>query len=95
MSSSVVSDLVLKRESSKFSSKGRSSTNNHSLGQEWDLKMGLGLTEPSCLLIIHGIRLGFSNIGGGFGSGLALVYLLEASVVEFILYKIISQPSKI
>ena len=88
MSSSVVSDLFLNKESSKFSSKERSSTKNHSLGQVWDLKIGWGLSDPSCLLTILGIRLGFSNTGGGFGSGLALVYLLEANVVKFLLYNI-------
>ena len=88
MSSSAVSNLLLNKESSKHSSKERSSTNNHSLGQVWDLKMGLGLSDPSCLLIILGMRLGFSNIGGGFGSRLALVYLLEASVVKFLLYNV-------
>ena len=83
MSSSVVSDLFLNKESSKFSSKEISSTKNHSLGQVWDLKIGVELSDPSCLLTILGIRFGFSNTGGGFGSGLALVYLLEANVVKF------------
>ena len=68
---------------SKFSSKERSSTKNHSLGQVWDLKTGLGLNDPSCLLKILGIRFGFSNKGGGFGSRLALVYLLEANVCKY------------
>ena len=91
----MVIDLFLNKESSKLSSKEISSTKNHSLGQVWDLKIGLGLSDPSCLLTILGIRLGFSNIGGGFGSGLALVYLLEASVVKFPLYKILFQPRKL
>ena len=95
MSSSAVLDLILNKESSKFSSKERSSTKNHSLGQAWDLKIGLGLSDPSCLLTIIGIRLGFSNTGGGFGSRLALVYLLEASVVKFLLYKILFQPNRL
>ena len=95
MSSNVVSDLVLNKERSKLSSKERPSTNNHSLGQEWDPKIGLGLFEPSCLLIIRGIRLLFSNIDGRFGSGLALVYFLEASVVKFLLCNVLFQPSKL
>ena len=95
VSSMSFSDLFLNKESSKFSSKKRSSTKNHSLGQVWDLKTCLGLNDPSCLLTILGIRFGFSNTGGGFGSGLALVYLLEASVVKFLFYKnLILQPSK-
>ena len=73
--SSVVSDLFSKKERSKYSSKGRSSINNHSLGQELDLKIGLGLSELSCLST-HGMRLGFSNTGEGFESRLDLVYLL-------------------
>ena len=95
VSSSVVSDLLLNKESSKHSSKEISSTNNHSLGQVWDLKIGLGLSDPSYLLIIIGMRLGFSNTGGGFGSGLALVYLLETSVVKFIFYNVLFQPRKL
>ena len=95
VSSNAVSELLLNKESSKFSSKERSSTKNHSLSQVWDLKIGLGLSDPSCLLKILGIRLGFSNTGGGFGYGLALVYLLEASVVKFLLYKILFQPSRL
>ena len=90
MSSSAVSDLFLNKESSKLSSKEICSTKNHSLGQVWDLKIVLGLNDPSCLLTILRIRFGFSNTGGGLGSRLALVYLLEASVVEFLLYKILS-----
>ena len=95
MSSSSDSDLLLNKESSKHSSKERPSTNNHSLGQVWDLKIGLGLSDPSCLLTILGMRLGFSNTGGGFGSGLALVYLLEASVVKFLLYNVLFHPIKL
>jgi len=73
MSSISLSDMVLNSERPKYSSKGRSSRNKHSGGHELDLKTGLGLTKFSCLLIILRIRLGFSNTGGGFGSGLALV----------------------
>lgn len=73
VSSISLSDLVQNREWSKYSSKGRSFMNNHSLGQELDLNKGLGLTKLSCLLIIIEIKLGLSNIGWGFGSGLALV----------------------
>ena len=88
MSSSAVSELFLNKESSKLSSTENSSTKNHSLGQVWDLKIGVGFGDSSCLLTILGIRFGFSNTGGGFRSGLALVYLLEASVVKFLLYNI-------
>ena len=73
MSTSSLLDLVLNRNRSKYSSKGMSSMNNHSVGHEFDLTTGLGLTELSCLLMILGIRFGFSNTGGGFGLGLALV----------------------
>jgi len=73
MSSSALSDLVLSRERLKNSSKGRSSKKNHSSGQEYALIEGVGLTELSCLMDILEIRLGLSNTGGGFGSGLALV----------------------
>ena len=69
MSSSALSDLVLNRERSKYSSKGRSSMNNHSLGQELDLNKGLGLTELSCLMIILRIRLGLSNTGEDLDQG--------------------------
>ena len=73
MSSSSLSDLVLNREWSKYSSKGRSSKKSHSSGHESALIEGVGLTELSCLLDILEIRLGLSNTGGEFGSGLALV----------------------
>lgn len=69
MSKNSLSDLVLNRERSKYSSKGRSSMNNHSTRKELDLKTGLGLTELSCLLIILGIRLGLSNKGGNSDQG--------------------------
>jgi len=65
--------VVLNREASNYSSKGRSSKKGHSTGHECDLNKGLGLTELSCLLTILGIKFEFSNTGGGFGSGLALV----------------------
>jgi len=73
MSSSTPLDLVLNKESSKYSSKGRSSKNNHQYRQESALMEGVGLTKLSCLLDILEIRLGLSNTWGGFGSGLALV----------------------
>jgi len=73
MSSSVLSDLVLNRERSNESSKGRSSKNNHSSGHESTLIEGVGLTELSCVLDLHEIRLGLSTTRVGFGSGLALV----------------------
>ena len=88
MSSSAVLELFLNKESSKLSSTENSSTKNHSLGQVWDLKIGVGLSNPSYLLTILGIRFGFSNTGGGSGSGLSLVYLLEASVANLLLYNI-------
>jgi len=73
MSSSAFSNLVLNRERSNDSSKGRSSKNNHSSGHESTLIEGVGLTELSYLLDIIEIRLGLSNTWGGFGSKLALV----------------------
>lgn len=72
-SNNSLSDVVLNREGSKCSSKVRSSRKSHSIGHDFDLNKGLGLIELSCLLMILGIRLGFLNTGGGFGSGLALV----------------------
>lgn len=81
MSNSSLSDVVLNRERPKYSSKGIYSRSSHSTGHEWDLKTGLGLGELSCLTI-RGMRLGFSNTRGGSGSGLDLVYLLEASVFK-------------
>ena len=81
MSSNSLSDVVLNRERPKYLSKGRSSSNNHSIEHEWDLKTGLGLDTLSWLSI-WGIGLGFSNTRGGLGSGLDLVYLLEDSVFK-------------
>jgi len=79
MSNNSLSDVVLNKDRPKYSSKGRSSRNNHFTGHEWDLKTSLGNDKLSCLRIL-GMRLGFSNIGGGSRLGLDLVYLLEASV---------------
>jgi len=50
MSSSALSDMVLNRERSNDSSKGRSSKNNHSSGYESSLIEGVGLIKLSCLL---------------------------------------------
>lgn len=79
ISSNSLFDVVLNKDRPKYSSKGRSSRNNHFTGHEWDRKIGVGLNKLSYLRIL-GMRLGFSNMGGGLGSGLDLVYLLEASV---------------
>lgn len=81
MSSISLWDVALNRERPKYSSKGRSSKNSHLIGHEWDLKTGLGLGELS-RLSIRRMRLGFSNTGGGSGSGLDLVYLLESNVFK-------------
>lgn len=73
MSSSALSDLVLNRERSNDSSKGRSSKNNHSLVHKFALVEGVGITKLSCILDLLEIKLGLSTTGAGFRSGLALV----------------------
>ena len=73
MSSSTLSNLILNRERSNDSSKGRSSKNNHSLGHEFSLIEGVGLTKLSCILDLFEIKLGLSTTRVGFGSRLALV----------------------
>jgi len=42
----------------------------------------MGITKLSCQRIL-GMRFGFSYTGGGSGSGLALVYHLEANVLNY------------
>ena len=70
------SEKFMNREVSKCSSNGSSSRYINFTGQEFDLTRGWELPELSwlsCLLKILGIKFGFSNIGGGLGSGFDLV----------------------
>ena len=89
-----VSEKFTNKDVSNRASKGISSTYMILTGQDADrvstLELSklnwLSLSELSwlpCFLRVLGIRFGFSNIVGGSGSGFALVFLLEASVLIF------------
>ena len=94
-----VSEKFTNKDVSNRASKGMSSIYIIFTGQDADLESGLELPVLSwlplselswlpCLLRILGIRFGFSNIGGGLGSGFDLVcrILSEASFLRLCIF---------
>jgi len=95
-----VSEKFTNKDVSNRASKGMSSIYIIFTGQDADLESGLELPVLSwlplselswlpCLLRILGIRFGFSNIGGGLGSGFDLVcrILSEASFLDYVFFE--------